>query len=101
MFLSGGFVMKNFVFGFVVLSILAIANDSFAGCRGCGRSGLGIRANKSSCSAAPKAACSAPKAAPVAAPAVTKAAEPKAAASACASGSCGIASGLRSKLRLR
>lgn len=93
--------MKNFVFGFVVLSILAIANDSFAGCRGCGRSGLGIRANKSSCSAAPKAACSAPKAAPVAAPAVTKAAEPKAAASACASGSCGIASGLRSKLRLR
>ena len=95
--------MKNFVFGFVVLSILAIANDSFAGCRGCGRSGLGIRANKSSCSAAPKAACSATKAAPVAAaPAVTKAAEPKAAAaSTCASGSCGIASGLRSKLRLR
>lgn len=87
--------MKNFVFGFVVLSILAIANDSFAGCRGCGRSGLGIRANKSSCSATPKAA-------PVAAaPTVTKAAEPKAAASACASGSCGIASGLRGKLRLR
>ena len=77
--------MKNFVFGFAVLSILAIANDSFAGCRGCGRSGLGIRANKSSCSA--------PKAAPVAAP--------KVAASACSSGSCGIASGLRGKLRLR
>jgi len=94
--------MKNFVFGFVVLSILAIANDSFAGCHGCGRSGLGIRANKSSCSAAPKVACSAPKAAPVAAaPAVTKATEPKAAASTCAGGSCGIASGFRSKLRLR
>ena len=77
--------MKNFVFGFAVLSILAIANDSFAGCRGCGRSGLGIRANKSSCSA--------PKAAPVAAP--------KVAASACSSGSCGITSGLRGKLRLR
>lgn len=90
MFLSGGFVMKNFVFGFAVLSILAIANDSFAGCRGCGRSGLGIRANKSSCSA--------PKAAPVAAP---KVAAPKVAASACSSGSCGIASGLRGKLRLR
>lgn len=89
--------MKNFVFGFVVLSILAIANDSFAGCRGCGRSGLGIRANKSSCSAAPKAAPAVTKAAP----AVTKAAEPKAAASACTSGSCGIASGLRGKLRLR
>ena len=87
--------MKNFVFGFVVLSILAIANDSFAGCRGCGRSGLGIRANKSSCSAAPKAAPAVTKAA------VTKAAEPKAAASACTSGSCGIASGLRGKLRLR
>jgi len=97
MFLSGGFVMKNFVFGFAVLSILAIANDSFAGCRGCGRSGLGIRANKSSCSAtkaAPVAAAPvAPKAAPVAAP--------KVAASACSSGSCGIASGLRGKLRLR
>ena len=90
MFLSGGFVMKNFVFGFAVLSILAIANDSFAGCRGCGRSGLGIRANKSSCSA--------PKAAPVAAAPV---AAPKVAASACSSGSCGIASGLRGKLRLR
>lgn len=87
--------MKNFVFGFAVLSILAIANDSFAGCRGCGRSGLGIRANKSSCSAAPKAA-------PVAAPVATKAAvAPKVAASACSSGSCGIASGLRGKLRLR
>lgn len=98
MFLSGGFVMKNFVFGFAVLSILAIANDSFAGCRGCSRSGLGIRANKSSCSAAPKAACSAPKAAPVAAAPV---AAPKVAASACSSGSCGIASGLRGKLRLR
>ena len=82
--------MKNFVFGFAVLSILAIANDSFAGCRGCGRSGLGIRANKSSCSA--------PKAAPVAAAPV---AAPKVAASACSSGSCGIASGLRGKLRLR
>jgi len=83
--------MKNFVFGFAVLSILAIANDSFAGCRGCGRSGLGIRANKSSCSAAPKAA-----------PVATKAAvAPKVAASACSSGSCGIASGLRGKLRLR
>jgi len=96
--------MKNFVFGFAVLSILAIANDSFAGCRGCSRSGLGIRANKSSCSA-PKAACSAPKAAPVAAaPVVPKAAPvaaPKVAASACSSGSCGIASGLRGKLRLR
>ena len=34
MFLSGGFVMKNFVFGFAVLSILAIANDSFAGAIG-------------------------------------------------------------------
>ena len=90
MFLSGGFVMKNFVFGFAVLSILAIANDSFAGCRGCGRSGLGIRANKSSSSA--------PKAAPVAAAPV---AAPKVAASACSSGSCGIASGLRGKLRLR
>jgi hypothetical protein len=90
MFLSGGFVMKNFVFGFAVLSILAIANDSFAGCRGCGRSGLGIRANKSSCSAAPKAA-------PVAAAPVAT----KAATSACSSGSCGIASGLRGKLRLR
>lgn len=90
--------MKNFVFGFAVLSILAIANDSFAGCRGCSRSGLGIRANKSSCSAAPKAACSAPKAAPVAAAPV---AAPKVAASACSSGSCGIASGLRGKLRLR
>lgn len=90
MFLSGGFVMKNFVFGFAVLSILAIANDSFAGCRGCGRSKLGIRANKSSCSA--------PKAAPVAAAPV---AAPKVAASACSSGSCGIASGLRGKLRLR
>jgi hypothetical protein len=99
MFLSGGFVMKNFVFGFVVLSILAIANDSFAGCRGCGRSGLGIRANKSSCSAAPKAACSAPKAAPVAAAPV---AAPKVAASACSSGSCSSGScGLRGKLRLR
>lgn len=82
--------MKNFVFGFAVLSILAIANDSFAGCRGCGRSGLGIRANKSSCSAAPKAA-------PVAAAPVAT----KAATSACSSGSCGIASGLRGKLRLR
>jgi len=92
--------MKNFVFGFVVLSILAIANDSFAGCRGCGRSGLGIRANKSSCSAAPKAAPAVTKAA-VTKAAVTKAAEPKAAASACTSGSCGIASGLRGKLRLR
>ena len=91
--------MKNFVFGFVVLSILAIANDSFAGCRGCGRSGLGIRANKSSCSAAPKAACSAPKAAPVAAAPV---AAPKVAASACSSGSCSSGScGLRGKLRLR
>jgi hypothetical protein len=95
MFLSGGFVMKNFVFGFAVLSILAIANDSFAGCRGCGRSGLGIRANKSSCSA-PKAAL-APKAAVAvaAAPAAPKA------ASVCANGSCGSASGLRGKLRLR
>jgi len=97
--------MKNFVFGFVVLSILAIANDSFAGCRGCGRSGLGIRANKSSCSAAPKAAPAVTKAAvtkaAVTKAAVTKAAEPKAAASACTSGSCGIASGLRGKLRLR
>jgi len=89
--------MKNFVFGFAVLSILAIANDSFAGCRGCGRSGLGIRANKSSCSAAPKAAPVAAKAAPVAAAPVAT----KAATSACSSGSCGIASGLRGKLRLR
>jgi len=86
--------MKNFVFGFAVLFILAIANDSFAGCRGCSRSGLGIRANKSSCSAATKAAPVAVKAAaPVAA-------APKA-ASTCASGSCGVASGLRGKLRLR
>ena len=88
--------MKNFVFGFAVLFILAIANDSFAGCRGCGRSGLGIRANKSSCSAS--------KAAPVAAaPVAPKApvAAPKVAASDCSSGSCGIASGLRGKLRLR
>ena len=85
--------MKNFVFGFAVLSILAIASDSFAGCRSCGRSG--IRANKGSCSAS-KAAL-APKAAPAAAPAV---AAPKA-ASVCANGSCGSASGLRGKLRLR
>lgn len=94
--------MKNFVFGFAVLSILAIANDSFAGCRGCGRSGLGIRANKSSCSAAPKAAPVAAKAAPVAAAPVAAApVATKAATSACSSGSCGIASGLRGKLRLR
>jgi hypothetical protein len=93
MFLSGGFVMKNFVFGFAVLSILAIASDSFAGCRSCGRSG--IRANKGSCSAS-KAAL-APKAAPVAAAPV---AAPKA-ASVCANGSCGSASGLRGKIRLR
>ena len=93
--------MKNFVFGFAVLFILAIANDSFAGCRGCSRSGLGIRANKSSCSAATKAAPVA--AAPVAAaPVAAKAAvAPKVAASACSSGSCGIARGLRGKLRLR
>ena len=94
--------MKNFVFGFAVLSILAIANDSFAGCRGCGRSGLGIRANKSSCSA-PKAApvAAAPVAAAPVAPKAAPVAAPKVAASACSSGSCGIASGLRGKLRLR
>lgn len=84
--------MKNFVFGFAVLSILAIASDSFAGCRSCGRSG--IRANKGSCSAS-KAAL-APKAAAAPAPV----AAPKA-ASVCANGSCGSASGLRGKLRLR
>lgn len=85
--------MKNFVFGFAVLSILAITSDSFASCRSCGRSG--VRANKGSCSA--------PKAAPApvsAAPAPAAVSTPKA-ASACASGSCGSASGLRGKLRLR
>jgi len=93
MFLSGGFVMKNFVFGFAVLSILAIANDSFAGCRSCGRSG--VRANKGSCSA-PKAAS-----APAVAPKAASAAPAAKAASVCANGSCGSASGLRGKLRLR
>jgi len=88
--------MKNFVFGFAVLSILAIANDSFAGCRSCGRSG--VRANKGSCSA-PKAA-SAPAVAPKAASAAPAAPAAKA-ASVCANGSCGSASGLRGKLRLR
>jgi len=85
--------MKNFVFGFAVLSILAIANDSFAGCRSCGRSG--VRANKGSCSA-PKAAS-----APAVAPKAASAAPAAKAASVCANGSCGSASGLRGKLRLR
>ena len=97
--------MKNLFFSVVALAVLAVvANDSFAGCHGCGRSGLGLRSRScnSSCASSCASGCSAkaPAAAPAAAP---KAAAPAAAPkveSACASGSCGSC-GLRGRLRLR
>lgn len=95
--------MKNFVFGFVAFAVLAlVANDSFAGCRSCGRSGLGLRANKGSCKASSCASSCSTAKAPVAAPAA-KAVTPvaKVESSSCANGSCNSAGGLRGRLRLR
>jgi len=93
--------MKNFVFGFVALAVMAVvANDSFAGCRSCGgrsRTALRSRSCNSSCASScstAKAPAAAPVAAPVAAPKVES-------SSSCANGSCGSASGLRGRLRLR
>lgn len=92
--------MKNFIFGFVALAVMAVvANDSFAGCRSCGgRSRPALRSR--SCNASCASSCSAakaPAAAPVAAAAPAKKVE---STSSCASGSCG-SSGLRGRLRLR
>lgn len=93
--------MKNLFFSVVALTVLAVvANDSFAGCRSCGRSGLAIRSRSCNSSCASSCSAKAPAAAPAAAP---KAAAPAAAPkveSACASGSCG-STGLRGRLRLR
>jgi len=102
--------MKNYVFGLVAFAVLAVvANDSFAGCRSCGRSRASLGLRSKSCSSSCASSCNTVSKAPAAAAAPAPAAAPKPAAqaaakvesSSCANGSCGSAGIIRGRLRLR